>query len=140
VYDQPYVLLLQCNEAGLYNIGLQAFSGGCYSPAVKQVEIRVRSDDDTGDEWGLSPLIKELKVFPNPSDGNFTVEVELREIADVHLTLFEIAAGRIVHQRTETDSDAYTVSYSLNRLNTGVYALIVSAGNERRQAKIIIKA
>jgi hypothetical protein len=141
VYDQPYVLLLQCNEAGFYNIGLQAFSGGCYSPAVKQVEIRVRSDEDedADSDWGLSPMIRELKVYPNPSDGNFTVEVELREIADVHLTLFEVASGHIIHQRTEKDSDAYIVSYSLNRLNTGVYALIVSAGNERRQTKIIIK-
>ncbi|MDR0505615.1 MAG: T9SS type A sorting domain-containing protein [Dysgonamonadaceae bacterium] len=137
-YDQPYILLLKCNKTGIYNIGLQTFSGGCYSPAVKQVEVFVRSDEDTEDEWGISPMIKNLKVYPNPNNGNFTVEIELRETADVQLTLFEIASGHILHQRTETKSDAYVVPYSLNTLNSGAYVMIVAVGNERKQVKIII--
>jgi hypothetical protein len=138
VYNQDYVLLLRCNETGIYNIGLQAFSGGCYSPAVKQVEVLVRSNEDSDDDWGVSPMITSMNVYPNPNNGNFTVELELREVAEVRLTLFEIASGRIVDQRTETASETHTVSYNLQRLNSGVYVLTVTAGNERKQAKIII--
>jgi hypothetical protein len=138
VYNSPYMLLLHCNETGFYNIGLQAFSGGCYSPAVKQLEVLVKSDEDDEDAWELEPMIKSLAVYPSPNDGNFTVEIELRETADVRLDLFDVSSGIAVNNRTEHGQDYYLLNYSLNGLHTGVYALIVTAGNERRQIKIVI--
>jgi hypothetical protein len=138
-YDLPYVLQLKCLQTGLYNIGLLAYSGGCYSPAIKQVEV-VQVIDDEKDDWAaIEPLIKSLAQFPNPTDGHFTVEIELREIADIDLKLFDVVSGSVANQRRETGSDFYQLNYSLSELHSGVYVLIVTAGNERRQVKIIIK-
>ena len=140
LYDLPYVLELRCLQTGIYNVALSAYSGGCYSPAVKQVEIVEAGDNEEDDSWGAKePLIQSLKQYPNPSNGVFTVELELREAADARFIIFEVASGICLNQRTETGSSYYRENYSLTNLQSGVYVLIVTAGNERRQVKMIIK-
>ena len=139
-YNLPYVLQLRCLQTGIYNIALTAYSGGCYAPAVKQVEIVEAGERDDDDEWGAyDPLIQSLIQYPNPTNGLFTVELELREPAEARFVIFEVASGICVDQRTETGADYYKIDYNLTYLPTGVYALIVTAGNERRQIKIIIE-
>ena len=138
-YNLPYVLQLRCLQTGIYNIGLMAYSGGCYSPAVKQVEIVEAEDREADDWWGQEPLIQSLSQYPNPTDGNFTVELELREAAEARFLIFEVASGICLEQRTESGSDYYRVSYNLTHLQSGIYVLIVTAGNERRQVKVVIE-
>jgi hypothetical protein len=135
----PYILQLRCLKTGIYNITLYAYSGGCYSPALKQVEVmEVKEYND--DSWNTAePLITSLKQYPNPTNGLFTVEVELREIAEVRFVLFDVASGICINQRAETGTDYYRMEYDMQHLHTGIYVLIVTAGNERRQVKIIIE-
>jgi len=138
-YDLPYVLELRCLQTGIYNIGLTGYSGGCFSTAIKQVEIVTAEEQEEENLWGAKePLIQSLKQYPNPSNGIFTVELELREAADAKFTVFEVASGVCLNQRTATGSSYYKESYNLSNLQTGVYVLIVTAGNERRQVKMII--
>jgi hypothetical protein len=138
--ELPYVLQLRCLQTGLYNIELDAYSGGCYAPATKQVEVMEAGDENPDDWWKNSqPLIQSLTQYPNPTNGLFTVELALREAAEVRLVLFEVASGICVNQRTEQGADSYWLNYNLQHLNSGVYVLIVTADNERRQLKIIIE-
>ena len=139
-YNLPYVLLLRCLQTGIYNIGLAAYSGGCYAPVVKQIEIAEARDDDDDDWWGAKELlILSLEQYPNPTDGNFTVELELRKPDEARFVIFEVASGICVDQRSVQGNKYYKIDYRLNNLQTGVYVLIVTAGNERRQMKIIIE-
>ena len=139
-YNLPYVVHLRCLQTGVYNIGLTAYSGGCYAPVVKQIEIVAEREKEEDDWWNTTgPLIQSLKQYPNPTNGIFSVELELREEAEAKFVIFEVASGICVNQRTETGSDYYKVNYNLGHLQTGVYVLIVTAGNERKQVKIIIE-
>ncbi len=135
-----YIIYLKTLSKGIYNIDLYAYSGGCVSVATKQVEIV----DDTGsnpddDGLGSNPLIKEFTVNPNPNTGDFTATVKLREVADINLVLFSVASGLKANERFEYQLQDYSVPYNLVNLNSGVYLLIVKAGNERRQVKIVIQ-
>ena len=138
-YNLPYVLHLRPLQTGIYNIGLTAYSGGCYAPVVKQIEI-VEANEKDNDWWeSLGALIQSLNQYPNPTDGRFTVDLKLREPAEVNLVIFDVSSGISLNQRTENGSDYYRVSYNLTHLQTGIYVLIVTAGNERRQVKIAIE-
>ncbi|WP_163628758.1 T9SS type A sorting domain-containing protein [Paludibacter sp. 221] len=138
-YNHAYMAQFKCLQAGVFNIGLYAYAGGCYSPVYKQIEI-VSEKEDIRDEWGVKePLIISLSIYPNPTDGVFTVDLVLREDTQATLTLFEVASGICINQRTENCIKENKIEYNLPVLNTGTYALIVTTGNERKQVKIIIK-
>ena len=137
-YNLFYVAHFVCLQTGIYNIGLNAYADGCYSPVYKQIEI-LGERDETHDYWGYNePLITSLTQYPNPTNGEFTVDLELREEAEVYLTLFEIASGIRIDQRSIHGKETNKINYHLTTLNTGTYALIVTAGNERRQIKVIV--
>jgi len=141
-YSLPnYMLQLKSNELGIYNVGLWAYSGGCISMVTKQVEI-IQSNDsiDDDDFMGYNdPLITEISIYPNPTDGNFTVKVVLREIADIQLNIFSVNQGVIIDKRNDFGMDYYEIDYRLNDLNTGVYVILVTAKNEKKQIKIIVQ-
>ena len=139
-YNLPYIAHFKCLQTGIYNIGLYAYAGGCFSPVYKQVEI-IDANEKPQDEWGYQePLITSLIQYPNPTNGEFTVELKLREEAQVSLTLFEVASGICVNQRVINGQKENRIEYNFSgQVNTGAYVLIVTAGNERRQVKIIIK-
>jgi len=136
-----YILHLLTMENGMYNVRLQAYSGGCVSEQVKQVEV-IDKDANTELEDNLGyqePLIQSLKVAPNPNSGKFSVIIGLREQADVELTIYNVNQAIKVDSRKDHGLKDYEVSYQLGGLSTGVYLLVVTAENERKQVKMIIK-
>jgi hypothetical protein len=139
-YDDSYVLSLHNLQAGLHHITLHAYSGGCYSDATKPVNIAAQpvSISAHAANYLREPLITAVKLYPNPNNAVFTVEVELREIADVRLILFSVVPGARVDERTERGSDYYHVKYNLPQLSAGMYLMMVTAGNERQVIKLII--
>jgi hypothetical protein len=131
------MLVLKNLQTGVYNVDLWGYSGTCYSRITKQVEV-METDSTLAQQIPIRlPLITSATLYPNPTNGEFTVEVVLREAADIRLILFEVASGAQVDERTERGQSQYTVSYQLSRLNTGAYVLIVMASNERRQLKMV---
>lgn len=136
-----YMLHLVSNQTGIYNVGLWAYSGGCMSSAIKQVEIIENNDTtDSDDFMGYTdPLILALNVYPNPTNGNFSLSIELRETVDIKVSLYSINLGMVVDLREEYGNDYYDINYQLNNLNTGVYVIMVTANNERKQLKIIVE-
>ncbi len=140
--DTPdYILHLLTLENGMYNVSLQAFSGGCVSEVKKQVEIiDSENKQETEELLGYQePLIQSLKVAPNPSDGNFSVLIGLREEADVQLSIYNVNQALKINERQEQGMQEYEVSYHLGGLSTGVYLVVVTAENERKQVKMIIQ-
>ncbi|GHT19909.1 hypothetical protein AGMMS4957_05270 [Bacteroidia bacterium] len=140
-YSLPYILQLKCLQEGMYTIELMAYAGGCASLYYKLIEV-VEADENEeapADDWGYKdPLIKSVTQYPNPSRGTFTVDIELRETADVRLGVFDTATGLNYDWRNEKGSASYHLSYNL-QLKTGVYVLLVTAGSERRQIKMIME-
>lgn len=136
-----YVLHLKTLDEGMYNVTLYAYSGGCFSRKVKQVEIMADGDVDPEDELlgYQDPLIKRFGVSPNPNDGRFNVDVELREAADIHLAVFGVSMGQKLAERRSSGMETYAESFVLANANTGVYVVVLSAGKERRQVKIVIE-
>jgi len=100
------------------------------SPFVELQETEIYSDD---------PLIRSVVVYPNPTNGQFEVEIELREIADIQLTIFDMASGTIIDDRQESGTDYYRINYNQTNLNSGVFILILTTGNEQKQMRIVIQ-
>lgn len=137
VYNHSYILLLECKKEGIYNIGLNAFSGGCYSPAIKEIEVLSRTDTNTVLWAPIESIIKQINLYPNPTAGDFTVEVILREIYDISLTVYQTMSGRKIKSIKQSGQEKYTISCNLANHNSGSYMLRVVAGRESKLVKII---
>jgi hypothetical protein len=138
-YDYSYILSLLSVEPGLHNIDLYAYSGGCYSRATKSIDVDTqRAPVAVPGMANAAPLITAVKLYPNPNNAVFAVEIKLREAVDVRLVLFSVVPGTRMNDRTERGSDYYHISYNLSQLNTGVYVMMVMAGDERQLIKFIV--
>ncbi len=137
--NQSYVLLLRSLQTGIYNVGLLAHYGNCQAYVTKQIEIVEPGELADYHQWGYKePLIASFSVYPNPNNGLFNVGIGLRETSDVRIVLFDVASGRCVDDRTVHNMAEYYLNYELVNLNTGIYVMIVTAGQERRQTKLVI--
>ncbi len=140
VFAASYVLQLANSDAGIFNVKLRAYSGGCVSEAIKQVEIEYENDSVDDYFYGYKdPLISSFVISPNPNEGTFTANVGLRENADIELVIFSVNYGEIINDRFEYGLKDYTLDYSLTDLPSGVYIIILSAGTERKQVKMVIQ-
>ncbi len=136
-----YVLELLSQEIGIHNIGLWAYSGGCVSNVIKQVDIGEANDTVTEeDNLGyVDPMIESMVIAPNPNDGYFTLAITLREEADIRVIIYNVNYGSIVDDREEYGLKEYEINYELYDLNTGVYVIILDTQEERKQKKMIIQ-
>lgn len=136
-----YILHLKTLKDGMFNVALYAYSGGCFSKKVKQIEIKEGENEGGNDDFlgYRDPLIQSFIVSPNPNNGHFNVNVGLREVNDIHLALFSISQGHKLEERNSNGLKEYSEPFVLTNVNTGVYVVILTAGSERRQVKIVIE-
>jgi hypothetical protein len=83
----------------------------------------------------------DVKVYPNPSKGNFNIQYQLTEPGTVTITIIDVN-GRIVKQISEEQNVAGTYNAFLSGINNGfqngIYSCIVSVNNKKVTKKIII--
>ncbi len=78
-----------------------------------------------------------ITLYPNPSKGNFTVE--LTNCKQATITLFDIA-GRIAEERTVNETTSQNLKYQIGHLLPGNYQLrVVSDGKTYRERITILE-
>jgi hypothetical protein len=81
----------------------------------------------------------DLKIYPNPSSGIFTVDVTLDKIMPAHIKVYNLNNNAIIDSKYEEGKDAYTFNFSLSGLTSGVYFVLVESQQGNQLRKIIIK-
>lgn len=80
----------------------------------------------------------EVKVYPNPNSGAFTVLTNKRSnFQIIDLQGRTISSGTIAPQSSEHGMNAYSLNYS--NLSQGIYLLNVISDQERKVVKVIIE-
>ena len=110
------------------------------------------ADGDTGTlnswfieicETTLVPLsvtsftLEELKVFPNPNNGEFTVKLATAS-QEVYVEVYDIR-GRKIYKQTFEGNGSVNENINLNHAQSGIYILNVTDGFKQATRKIIIK-
>ena len=130
-------LILRFPAPGNYDITLVATEGNCKKTETKTVTVlKARDLNDVGDT--KNPFIKEFKVYSNPNNGKFKVDIELEKEAEVSLRLFSLSANAVVADKSLKGLKEYKVDYDLN-LSAGIYVLLLETPKVKRIRKIIIE-
>jgi len=124
---------------GEYNIMLTAKLGACISHQTKRIVVYPSQDEDNdGGRLGYKESgIKEIKIYPNPNDGNFTVKVTLYKQGAVRLRLSGLT-GNILREVRGDNANEYEFNFNLINQTAGVYWLNTEADNTVKTVRVLI--
>lgn len=77
----------------------------------------------------------KVLVYPNPSDGNFTVFLNLLDIKDINIEISDVL-GKIIFNETFTGKKTYENQYNINA--SGIYFIRITSKEFSTTHKIII--
>ena len=105
------------NNTGVYTVSLIACNGSICDTTQKIDYIEVLPNGLV--EIGVN---MSAKLYPNPNDGNFTLEIDDKASHNLQLHIYN-AIGEDVYQESFVSKGKLTKNINLNRLSNGVYFL-----------------
>ena len=108
-------------NTGAFTVTLTASAFGCTDTATLDITV-LTSTDTSGlvgraDEQALTAV-----VYPNPTSGKLTVDVQHASGAALMLTLYDLTGREVLHQQYDS-ANRHTEQLDLKALPSGVYQL-----------------
>ncbi|MEM9260230.1 MAG: T9SS type A sorting domain-containing protein, partial [Bacteroidota bacterium] len=125
------------DEVGDYELSLLAGFGGCEDLITKGLTVHADSTSIPSVPLQRS-RIESVIIRPNPSNGQFAVDIELSENAEVFVNLYD-ANGGIVERRQDDGASSYSVDFNLSSPPAGTYVLLVQTAFGRRTGIVLIE-
>ncbi|CAA9200761.1 T9SS type A sorting domain-containing protein [Flavobacterium collinsii] len=126
------------SQAGEYDITLNTKKGNCTAFQTKQVLVTEGEyEDNNPDDETLKKF--DLKIYPNPSKGTFTVDVLLDKVMPAHVKVYNLNNNLLIDSKTQEGKDNYLFNFSLNGLPSGVYFVLFESQQGSKLRKIIIQ-
>ncbi|MDW3652339.1 MAG: LamG-like jellyroll fold domain-containing protein [Bacteroidia bacterium] len=98
-----------------------------YRCALNDLELRELCTQNSTGREAFSP-IESLKVYPNPSDANFRIELQLDQIEDIQMRLFDLR-GKMIAEQAWHRTLFIEHQIDLSAQTDGVYLLQLQMGN-----------
>lgn len=115
------------------------FENGCVSSYSKHIVIIEEEINAGGRIAQDGELFKEVTIYPNPNDGHFNVEVEFFRPSALEIRIMQITPGRVIDDIQLRDENTYFFKeFDYSYMNVGVYQLILQAGGEVKNYRIVV--
>ncbi|MFH4969535.1 T9SS type A sorting domain-containing protein [Gaetbulibacter sp. M240] len=82
---------------------------------------------------------KNLKLYPNPNDGNFTLNYYMEKSTDVKVKIFSILGQVVFEKDLHSEAGKNTLDINLSNISSGLYTVWVNDGEWQRTSKVLIK-
>ena len=136
--EETEKLILQFDAPGVYPIHLRSYQGDCYQDyekniiVEKNIETAVPQDDQ-------QRFIKELLVYPNPTQGEFTIKIALAEVSNVNVRVINLITSDIMNEREAQGHSDYLLDFTAAYLPSGVYLLSVETPSGNAIRKLVVE-
>ena len=81
----------------------------------------------------------ELEVYPNPSEGVFTVSFEQNNKVNTSIVVTDISGKTVYTEQLGDFSGKYKKEINLNEFGSGTYLINVQSGKDTKTTKVIVK-
>jgi PKD repeat protein len=125
-------------KADTFQVSLVVNNDYCLSSVTKAITVKrslkSSSISQSYDEHFIEIL--SSKLYPNPTNGEFTFEMTLSDNATVSVAIFDLHGSLIASDKIINLTEI-SKSYSLHRLKPGIYIFRASVGKNAATYKII---
>ena len=80
----------------------------------------------------------DFKLFPNPSDGIFTLKFRTEETDDVEIFVYDVLGRKIASKTYKNSINSFDEQINFSPLSKGIYMLRIKRGNRMSTRKIFI--
>ncbi|WP_417940287.1 T9SS type A sorting domain-containing protein [Flavobacterium sp. RS13.1] len=127
------------SETGEYEITLNTKKGNCTASQTKQILVTEGEYEENPDEDPVTEKKFDLKIYPNPSQGIFTVDVSLDKVMPAHVKVYNLNNNLLIDSKTEEGKDNYLFNFNLSGLPPGLYFVLFESQQGSKLRKIIIQ-
>ena len=82
--------------------------------------------------------LADFKIYPNPNNGNFTVQFDSNSGNEVKIGVHDIR-GRQIYNKSFQNSGLFSQNLELNNVQSGVYMVTVQDGDKKETRRIVIQ-
>ncbi|WP_288376681.1 reprolysin-like metallopeptidase [Chryseobacterium culicis] len=100
------------------------------------LQVCTRQTQSLGIEESNSPLADDIKIYPNPSDGNFFIKSQNIK-GELKVTMFD-SSGRLIYSSAYKSEGNNTKEFNVN-VPKGVYVISINSSKGIYNSKLIIK-
>ncbi|WP_109299156.1 T9SS type A sorting domain-containing protein [Aquimarina sp. AU474] len=139
--DDNYAELV-FDTPGEYEITVTTFRGLCSATQTKKVIVVEKEFDENEEENEEDESITssiEYKVYPNPSNGIFKVDVSLAKPSPINVKIFNMVNNNLIDSRSDQGKDSYMFDYDMSSLNSGIYFILLETRSGSQVRKLIME-
>jgi hypothetical protein len=104
----------------------------CSTSELVTVQVNIVGIEDGLFENGIS-------TYPNPSDGNFILEFNQNEIADLRIEMFNNIGQKLYQENLDNFSGNYRKTMDMTSMPAGIYHLRITDGEKQHFTKLIFE-
>lgn len=84
-------------------------------------------------------VFENFNIFPNPSQGVFTITFKRKDPSDVEITLFDVLGRAVSNQTFKTPGLQFREVIDVSDISGGIYIVRVKSGNQVSSQRLRIK-
>lgn len=115
--------------AGGYTVTLTVTNACGTNTSTQTIEVSVGIEDE---------IDGDVKLYPNPNAGVFTLEVSNSLSDEIGMILFDIQGKQLLNEKYSVVSGNFKKELNLSQLSEGAYIVRLSAGGKSSNYKLLI--